>query len=96
MVVLAPEPQPEGQSLDELRAELESDWLLWLASLLPGYCTAPFGPHHEEFWRWVWSIEPGLRPDPLIAIWGRGGAKSTSAEGACVAIGARRVRRYGL
>lgn len=95
MTVLAPDPQPEA-TLDDLRAEIEADPILWLATVVPHYCYAPFGPHHEEFWAWVWAIEPGLRPDPKIAIWARGGAKSTSAETAVVAIGARRVRRYGL
>lgn len=96
MTLTAPAPQPGADPLDALRASLEADWLLWLATLLPGYCTAPFGAHHEDFWTWVWSIEPGRRPDPKIAIWARGGAKSTSAEAACVALGARRIRRYGL
>lgn len=36
-----------------------------------------------------------MRPDPFVGIWPRGGAKSTSAEAACVALGARRKRRYG-
>jgi hypothetical protein len=95
-MTLALASHPGADPLSELRADLESDWLLWLATLLPNYCTAPFGAHHEEFWRWVWAMVPGQRPDPYIAIWGRGGAKSTSAEAACVAIGARRIRRYGL
>jgi len=71
-------------------------WPVWLAAILPDYCTAPFAEHHVEFWRWVWAIEPGLRPEAFVGIWARGGAKSTSAEAACVALGARRKRRYGL
>jgi hypothetical protein len=35
-------------------------------------------------------------PRPLVAIWPRGGAKSTSAEGAVVAVGALEKRRYAL
>lgn len=71
-------------------------WPVWLAAILPGYCTAPFAEHHREFWTWVWDIEPGERPEAFVGIWARGGAKSTSAEAACVALGARRKRRYGL
>lgn len=72
------------------------DWPVWLAAILPAYCAYPMAPHHERFWEWVWAIEPGQRPEAFVGVWARGGAKSTSAEGACVAVGARRKRRYGL
>lgn len=81
----------------ELLAELEAEpWHVWLAAVVPSMCAAPFAPHHEEFWDWVWAIEPGHRPDPFVGVWARGGAKSTSAEAACVALGARRRRFYAL
>jgi hypothetical protein len=82
--------------------ELEADWRLWLLTLFPEYLIdnlgdlVPFAEHHAAFWSWVWSIRRGDRPQPFVAIWPRGGAKSTSAEMACVALGARRERRYGL
>jgi len=80
---------------------------LWLSRVLPSYVGAAggesieeaealFAAHHREFWAWLWSIEPGVRPDPFVGVWARGGAKSTSAELGCVALGARRRRRYGL
>lgn len=62
--------------------------------MFPAYVTAPFAPRHEELWGWVWSITPEARPLPLVAVWPRGGAKSTSAELAAVALGARSVRKY--
>lgn len=71
-------------------------WPTWLAAILPGYCTAPFAAHHVEFWEWVWALEPDVRPEAFVGIWARGGAKSTSAEAACVVVGARKQRRYGL
>lgn len=67
-----------------------------LRSLFPAYCSSPFGEHHLQLWEWVRSIRLGERPDPLVCIWPRGGAKSTSAELACVVLGGRGVRRYGL
>lgn len=79
-----------------LREELEADWRLWVPTVLPAYFPFGFAPHQEDFWRWVWQIERLGTPDPFVALWSRGGAKSTSAEGACVALGARRKRRYGL
>src|SRR5262245_26138629 len=34
-------------------------------------------PHHEEVWAWLWGLRPGEAARTLIAIWARGGAKST-------------------
>jgi len=89
------------RSAEELSAEL------WLTRVLPGYCGASgiealdeaealFAEHHRAFWRWLWSIEPGVRPEAFLGIWPRGGAKSTSAEMGAVALGCRGKRRYGL
>lgn len=72
-----------------------ADWQPWLLTLFPQYVTAPFADRHTDLWRWVWAIRPGTRPEPFVAIWPRGGAKSTSAEMATVAIGARGIRPYG-
>jgi hypothetical protein len=77
-------------------AGLPADWEGWLAALFPAYVHAPFADRHRDFWRWVWAVEPGTRPRPFVAIWPRGGAKSTSAELAAVALGAREKRRYAL
>lgn len=78
-------------------AELEAkDWTVWLAAILPAYCTARFAPHHAALWDWATNIEAGVRPETFVGIWPRGGAKSTSAEAATVRVAARRSRRYGL
>lgn len=58
--------------------------------------TAPLAAHHHRIWEWVWALERGTRPDPLVALMARGGAKSTSAEMACVAVAAHNKRRYAL
>jgi hypothetical protein len=81
---------------------LEADWRAWLRDLFPTYVSAPdgqpidFAPHHAELWTWLWSLQRGVRPAPFIGIWGRGGAKSTTAELGAVAVGSRGLRRYGL
>lgn len=81
-------------------ATLEADWRVWLRTLFPAYYnrggTGAFAAYHVEFWDWVWSIRAGVRPRPFIALWPRGAAKSTNAETACVALGARGARRYVL
>lgn len=56
----------------------------------------PFADYHKELWDWIWALERGTRPPPFIAVWARGSGKSTTAELACVAVGARQTRRYVL
>jgi len=71
-------------------------WADWLRAYFPTYTTHAFGRHHVELWEWAWAIRSGERPRPFVAIWPRGGAKSTSAEMAVCALGARVARRYTL
>ncbi len=77
-------------------AELESDPFLWICTLYPEYLTAPFADYHVDLWQWIWSIRRGIRPAPYVAVLPRGHAKSTSAEMAITALGARDRRSYGL
>lgn len=71
-------------------------WNEWCTTLFPKYFRHDFAPHHVEFWEWLESIVPDVKPKVFIGIWGRGDAKSTSAETACVRIGSKKVRKYGL
>jgi hypothetical protein len=80
----------------ERPVSIPRDWEPWLRLFFPRYTQHPFGTHHRAFWEWVWAVEQGKRPPPFIAIWPRGGAKSTSAELALAALAARGVRKYGL
>lgn len=70
------------------------NWRDWTRELFPGYITAPFAERHEELWDWGWAIERGERTRPFIAIWPRGGAKSTTAEMLTVYLGAEDKRGY--
>lgn len=83
-----------GEAQDN--AVLEGDWRSWLRALFEGYTTHGFAPHHERHWDWVWALRRGVRPDALVDAWARGGAKSTSAELSCVAVGALDKRSYCL
>lgn len=69
---------------------------MWLPRVLPRHVKYGFGRHHAEFWDWLWSIEAGQPSPSFVALWPRGGAKSTSAEAGCVAVGAKRTRRFIL
>jgi hypothetical protein len=71
-------------------------WHDWLEFYFPSHIRHAFAERHEEFWTWVWGIEKGNRPPPLIAVWPRGGGKSTSAELSCSALGLREKRSYAL
>lgn len=73
----------------------DGDWRTWLRAFATSHTRYGYAPHHEDFWDWVCTIGDD-RPRPFIAIWPRGGAKSTSAELAVVNLGARGVRRYCL
>lgn len=79
---------------------LEADPLTWRLGLFEQYLTdttghlVPDGPHHRRFWTWLWAIDRGIRPRPFVAVWPRGGAKSTNAELGTIALGARGRRRY--
>ena len=77
-------------------AAVESGWRAWLAELFPTYTSRGFADYHAEFWEWVWAVEKGRRPQPFVAVWPRGGGKSTSAELACVMWAARGQRKYVL
>lgn len=68
----------------------------WLRALFPAYVAHPFAARHGDLWTWAWPVELGANADPFVACWGRGGAKSTSAELVTVRWGAAKARRYGL
>lgn len=84
------------------REQLETDWKAWVRHYFADYVSdadgdlIPFAPHHEEFWRHVWSIKMGVRLEAFLSVWPRGQAKSTSVEMACVALGATGRRLYVL
>jgi hypothetical protein len=90
--LLYPEAATSGPT-----ADLERSWRDWLGMLFPEYVGSGYAPHHEDLWEWAWRIDAGAAPaEAFVAIWSRGGAKSTSAELAVVSLGARRARRYVL
>lgn len=84
-------PDPDNHS------EIDSShWSEWLSQVAPDATKYPMGEHHVEFWDWVWRIRAGVpeSPSAFAAFWPRGHAKSTSAELAVAALGARSRRRY--
>jgi len=81
------------------RSQLRDDtlhWRDWTTHHVPSYVRAGFSERHIQFWDWTWSIEHGVRPRPFIAIWPRGGGKSTTCELGTASILTRGMRRYAL
>jgi hypothetical protein len=58
------------------------------------FAFAPFADRHADVWRWAEQIEPDKYVEPFVAIWPRGGGKSTNAEMIATDLGARGKRRY--
>lgn len=79
-----------------MEAPSDEGYEAWLTRLFPSSVSAGFASYHREFWTWVWQLQAGERLDPFVAVWPRGGGKSTSVELACAAVAARKTRRYAL
>lgn len=81
---------------------LPADPLRWLLTTFPTYFQNTRGdpiamaPHQEALWRWLWTLRPGESAPTFIALWPRGGGKSTSSELGAAAIGYYGLRRYAL
>lgn len=98
---LAPAPlvPPEMFGLGRKKKRAESaptDWREWLQAMFPRHFSAPLAQRHVDFWKWVLGIKAGEPAPPFIGIWPRGGGKSSSAEGAAIAVGVRGRRKYCL
>jgi hypothetical protein len=72
------------------------DWQDWLYALFPKHVGGSFAQRHVDLWEWAWSITEDSAPRPFVAIWPRGGGKSTSAELIAAAVGTRGTRKYCL
>ena len=68
----------------------------WLKQLFPIHVSKPFSKRHIALLRWVEAIQLGERYRPYIAIWPRGGGKSSLAELTTVFLAAENRRKYGV
>jgi len=81
-------------SLERPGQPAPAQWDEWLRTMFPAHFTMPFAERHAELWEWLWAIQHDSGPDPFVAIWPRGGGKTTNAEAGATALGVRGVRRY--
>lgn len=91
-----PQQSPMTTATAERASTIEATPAEWRKALFPDTYTAPLAEYHNEFWRWVWDVKPGVMPPPYLAIWPRGWAKSTNGEVAVIALAAVKKRRYCL
>lgn len=75
------EPAPEG-------------WEEWVCALFPRHVEHEFTDRHREMWEWGWRLDSDSEERPFVAIWPRGGGKTTSAELLTAALGVTGRRRY--
>mgnify|MGYP000572007697 FL=1 len=75
-------------------AKTPDNWYDWVMTLFPEYVTRPFADHHMEMWDWGQKIEAHKKPNAFVGIWGRGGAKSSTAEMLTIYLGAKKKRNY--
>ncbi len=104
--LLLEQPELVYEATDEERAVLAAwlrgqllatdDWRGWLARIFPDQIRGGFAVHHEDLWQWIWALEQGIRPEPFVAVWPRGGAKSSTAELGVAALGCRQKRTYAV
>ena len=66
----------------------------WVQALFPSHARWPLVERHHDVWRWAEALEHGTGTRPLIAVWPRGGGKTTTAEMVAVYLGATGRRRY--
>jgi hypothetical protein len=95
MAAAIAEANKRGIKLDiDTSPPVFNSWQLWLKTIFPDYVTRSFGLRHIAFWDWIEGVESGVKPSAFVALWPRGGAKSTSAELACVRLGYKKTRQY--
>lgn len=85
----------QAEALADRTGIVAEDWAGWHSAIF-GETGAPLAQHHRDLWAWAWAIEPGEPRESFIAIWARGGAKSSSAERIAAMVGARATRSYCL
>lgn len=76
------------------RNRLSGHWRDRLPKVYPSVFSSPFSSYHEEMWDWSEGIQRGKPHPSFLAIWPRGGGKSTGAEVLAIEMGAQKKRRY--
>jgi predicted phage terminase large subunit-like protein len=84
------------KKLQPTKMQTALPWQKWLQTNFPSICSSPLADRHIRLWEWVERLTLGERAKSFIAIWPRGGAKSTTVELACARLCIKRSRRFVL
>jgi predicted phage terminase large subunit-like protein len=60
--------------------KLDGSYEDWLYRHHRAKLTAPLGNRHHALWKWFDALKKGVKPDPRIEGWPRGGAKSYTTQ----------------
>jgi predicted phage terminase large subunit-like protein len=72
------------------------DYQAWLDKYHSENLTYSMGERHLRLWAWIESLSPGIKNDPRVEVWPRGGAKSSTAELAVAYLGEKLTRNFVL
>lgn len=72
------------------------DWAAWLYGKFPSIATEGVADRHVHLWEWLTALRSGVRANPLVEVWPRGGGKSSTVELGCAWVGTRLARRFAL
>ena len=93
---MIPEPKTSLRVNQEKLPDADLPVWEWIQKHFPHVATAKPAQRHIDLWDWVERLKPGICPKAFIAIWPRGGGKSTSVELACARVCATLSRRCML
>lgn len=74
----------------------DGDYEMWLREHFPAHVVHPFAPRHRGLWEWFVALTPRVKPLAKIDLWGRGGAKSSTAELGVTFAGTSKRRTFVL
>jgi hypothetical protein len=86
--------QGQGQAFP--RSTLQRDHRSLLPALFPETFSSDFAPHHDRFWEWLFSLKAKTAARSYVALWPRGGGKSSSVEAANVVVAIKKTRSHVL
>lgn len=72
-------------------------WWEWVAKSFPSVASLPYGKRHIRYWEWMEALADGQPADnAFIAVWPRGGGKSSTTEMGVCRVAVKLSRRFVL
>lgn len=90
------EDKPTWKTTAKALTDASLTWQQWLGKHFPHVTQFGFADRHVRLWEWIEALRQGERAKSFIAVWPRGGAKSTTTELATVRLCEKLTRRFVL